>query len=304
MPAARTARRKDWARATLDSAPHGRRRRAAPPARPFRLWSALARFSAEARLDTLAGHEVPDARKRLTHVVNLTDQAAHRTLDLVEKSGPLVEEAARGSAQLLEQWDAYPNRSDAGASVGTYLAMAAPDTFNTYPDAVKDYARIQNALAKSLLGPMDYVKQAAGSVIRGAADVAAQLPKAIGTAAVAPYETTGTKAFAETVRPFVKDHNTILLTNHGIVCWADTVMHAEWLVEIFETCCKTYMLAQQIGKPLSFISESKLQEILALKLRLGFPDSRLHDAAIPAVGTNAELERLVKQVTARLEGRE
>ena len=126
----------------------------------------------------------------------------------------------------------------------------------------------------------------------------------IGPAAVAPYETPGTKAFAETVLPFVKDHNTILLTNHGIVCWADTVMHAEWLVEIFETCCKTYMLAQQIGKPLSVIPESKIREILALKRRMGFPDARLHDAALPADGTNAELERLVEQVTARLEGRE
>ena len=45
----------------------------------------------------------------------------------------------------------------------------------------------------------------------------------IGPAAVAPYETPGTQAFAETVRPFVRDHNTILLSNHGIVCWADTV---------------------------------------------------------------------------------
>jgi L-fuculose-phosphate aldolase len=117
----------------------------------------------------------------------------------------------------------------------------------------------------------------------------------IGPAAVAPYETPGTKAFAETVLPFVKDHNTILLTNHGLVCWADTVMHAEWLVEIFETCCKTYLLAQQIGKPLSFIPESKIREILALKRRLGFPDVRLNDAFgtdSPAEETSAELERL------------
>jgi L-fuculose-phosphate aldolase len=123
----------------------------------------------------------------------------------------------------------------------------------------------------------------------------------IGPAAVAPYETPGTKAFAETVLPFVENHNTILLTNHGIVCWADTVMHAEWLVEIFETCCKTYLLAQQIGKPLTFIPESKMREILALKQRLGFPDTRLNDVALPAEGISAKLERLVEQVLARLE---
>lgn len=97
----------------------------------------------------------------------------------------------------------------------------------------------------------------------------------IGEAAVAPYETPGTKAFAETVLPFVEDHNTILLTNHGVVCWADTVTHAEWMTEILDTYCRTYLLAQQIGKPLTKIPDDKLQDILALKQRMGLPDPRI-----------------------------
>ncbi|MGO9438562.1 MAG: class II aldolase/adducin family protein [Terracidiphilus sp.] len=97
----------------------------------------------------------------------------------------------------------------------------------------------------------------------------------IGPAAVARYETPGTQAFAETVLPFVHDHNTILLSNHGIVCWADTVTHAEWLVEIFENYCTTYLIAQQIGKPLAFLPDEKIQEILALKRRMGLPDARM-----------------------------
>ena len=72
----------------------------------------------------------------------------------------------------------------------------------------------------------------------------------IGPAAIARYETPGTQAFAETVLPFVQDHNTILLPNHGVVCWSDTVTHAEWLVEMMENYCKTCVIAQQIGKPL------------------------------------------------------
>jgi len=99
----------------------------------------------------------------------------------------------------------------------------------------------------------------------------------IGPAAVAPYETPGTKAFAETVLSFVQDHNTILLSNHGIVCWSDTVTHAEWLVETFDTYCKTYLIAQQIGKPLQYIPESKIAEILAIKQRLGYPDARMKE---------------------------
>lgn len=100
----------------------------------------------------------------------------------------------------------------------------------------------------------------------------------IGPAALAPYETPGTQAFAETVRPFVHEHNTILLSNHGIVCWADTVTHAEWFVETFENYCKAYLLAQQIGRPLKFLPEGKIQELLAIKRRLGLPDARMDNS--------------------------
>jgi L-fuculose-phosphate aldolase len=97
----------------------------------------------------------------------------------------------------------------------------------------------------------------------------------IGPAAVAPYETPGTLAFAGTVSPFVRKHNTILLANHGVVCWSDTVTHAEWLVEIFENYCKTYQIAQQIGRPLQRIPDNKIQEILEYKRSAGFPDARM-----------------------------
>ena len=130
----------------------------------------------------------------------------------------------------------------------------------------------------------------------------------IGPTVVAPYETPGTQAFAETILPYVQEHNTILLRNHGVVCWADTVTHAEWLCEIIDTYCKTYLIAKQIGQPLSFIPESKIREILALKRRLGLPDARMAsmtEAASPEPETNtAEIEHLVEQVVARLGGRE
>ena len=101
----------------------------------------------------------------------------------------------------------------------------------------------------------------------------------IGPVAVTPFETPGTRAFAETVRPFVRDHNTIVLSNHGIVCWADTVTHAEWLVETFETYCHTWLIAQQIaqlpGRALQPIPAAKILEIFEIKRRMGLPDARM-----------------------------
>jgi L-fuculose-phosphate aldolase len=100
----------------------------------------------------------------------------------------------------------------------------------------------------------------------------------VGPVALAPYETPGTLAFAKTVLPFVKNHNTILLANHGIVCWADTVAHAEWYVEVVETYCKTVMIAMQLRPHLNEIPPDKIADLLAIKKKLGLPDVRLNIA--------------------------
>lgn len=102
----------------------------------------------------------------------------------------------------------------------------------------------------------------------------------VGKVALSPYETPGTVEFAQTVLPFVKEHNTVLLANHGIVCWADTVTHAEWFAEVLETYCWTLVIASQLGAPISFISEQKGSDLLAIKKRLGLPDRRFDTSAM------------------------
>jgi L-fuculose-phosphate aldolase len=103
----------------------------------------------------------------------------------------------------------------------------------------------------------------------------------VGAVAVSPYETPGTKKFAQTVLPFVQNYNTVLLANHGIVCWADTVTHAEWYAEVLETYCWTLMLATQLGAPVSRIPAAKTTDLLDIKKRLGLPDPRFHPGECP-----------------------
>ncbi len=106
----------------------------------------------------------------------------------------------------------------------------------------------------------------------------------IGPVALAPYETPGTMEFASTILPMVKQHNTILLANHGIVCWADTVTHAEWYAEVIDTYCKTVMIASQLKSHLNEIPAHKISELLAIKKKLGLPDARLPLEAEPIPG--------------------
>ena len=81
-------------------------------------------------------------------------------------------------------------------------------------------------------------------------------------------------AFARTVLPFVENHNTILLANHGIVCWADTVTHAEWYVEVVETYCKTVFIASQL-RPAPGNSSRKDRRPAGHQEKAGLPDPRL-----------------------------
>jgi chemotaxis protein CheZ len=65
------------------------------------LRSALDQFQLNSRLAALAGKDVPDARVRLDHALKLTEDGAHRTLDLVERSCPLADNIAKRAATLV-----------------------------------------------------------------------------------------------------------------------------------------------------------------------------------------------------------
>src|ERR1700733_5672879 len=65
------------------------------------LQTGLDGFRVVSRLIELAQHQVPDARHRLAHVLRLTDDAAHRTMDLVEQCCPLADRTAQEAERLI-----------------------------------------------------------------------------------------------------------------------------------------------------------------------------------------------------------
>lgn len=84
------------------------------------LRSALDRFRRDSRLNALAEKEIPDARQRLSHVLKMTDAAAHRTMDLVEKSGLPADRTAKEAASLAEPWARFRGGK---ISVAEYLDL-------------------------------------------------------------------------------------------------------------------------------------------------------------------------------------
>lgn len=137
------------------------------------LQNALERFSIESRLADLAENEIPDAKTRLTHVIKMTDEAAHRTLDLVEQSGPLAERTAREAASLITSLKTYRDRPSGSGfegavrSIDAFLpVMRAVEAF--LPAVRGDSEQIRKNLADVLLaqGYQDLTGQVIRSVIK------------------------------------------------------------------------------------------------------------------------------------------
>lgn len=96
----------------------------------------------------------------------------------------------------------------------------------------------------------------------------------LGDVPITKYETPGGQNFANTVLPFVKKTNVLILANHGTVSYGQSVEQAYWWTEILDAYCRMLMLAKQLGR-VNYFTENETRELLDLKQRLGFSDARL-----------------------------
>jgi L-fuculose-phosphate aldolase len=95
----------------------------------------------------------------------------------------------------------------------------------------------------------------------------------LGDVPITKYETPGGQQFAETILPFVKNTNVIILANHGTVSYGENVERAYWWTEILDAYCRMLMLARSLGN-IHYFDKQKTQELLDLKQNWGFTDPR------------------------------
>jgi chemotaxis protein CheZ len=137
------------------------------------LQGALQRFRIDSRLVDLAEKEVPDARHRLDHVLKLTDEAAHRTMDLVEQSCPLAERTAREASEIVELWRRFRTRTIAVADFREMLRR-----MDHFLEAARtDVDKVRGNLAEVLLA--QGYQDLSGQIIRGVMKLVAELEVAL-----------------------------------------------------------------------------------------------------------------------------
>jgi chemotaxis protein CheZ len=71
------------------------------------LHDTLNSFHLDSRIASLTERDIPDAKERLSYVISMTEQAAHRTLTAVEESLPIAEELQTRACQLQDKWQRF-----------------------------------------------------------------------------------------------------------------------------------------------------------------------------------------------------
>ncbi len=95
----------------------------------------------------------------------------------------------------------------------------------------------------------------------------------LGDVPIAKYDIPGSQDFANTILPFVKKSNVIILANHGTVSYGETVEKAYWATEILDAYCRMLILARSLGK-VNYFTEAEAKGLLDLKTQWGFQDPR------------------------------
>jgi len=141
------------------------------------LHDAISAFGMDEQINVLAENEIPDARQRLHHVIDMTDQAAHRTLTAVEESLPICEELESRSKSLHNDWMRFKQRN-MDINEFKLLAKKLDNFFNVN---TKDAGKLRESLTNVLMAQdfQDLTSQIIKKVIKLVEDVESNLVQII-----------------------------------------------------------------------------------------------------------------------------
>ncbi len=82
-------------------------------------------------------------------------------------------------------------------------------------------------------------------------------------------------ALADSITPLIKeDTNSIIMGNHGVVCFSTTLEQAYFKLEILDSYCRVLLLTRSLGKP-NLLTNDQMTELLEVKASFGGKDERL-----------------------------
>lgn len=97
-------------------------------------------------------------------------------------------------------------------------------------------------------------------------------PEALVNLGVVPcvhYEPPGSQGIPDSIAPYVRDYNAVLLANHGSVAWGTSLMEAWYRLEAMEHYAKIIMYTQNIIGKANVLSHEQVDEVIRIREKLG-----------------------------------
>src|SRR4051812_22526129 len=96
----------------------------------------------------------------------------------------------------------------------------------------------------------------------------------LGAVKTAKYVTPGDTRLGESILPYVKDSNTIIMQSHGVVCFDPDLEQCYYKLEIVDAYARILILAKQVGS-IRPLETEEMKELLELKAKFGLKDARV-----------------------------
>lgn len=94
--------------------------------------------------------------------------------------------------------------------------------------------------------------------------ICAEVIITLGAVPLAEYGCTGTPALSQSLLPWVKDYDAILLANHGAVAYGKSVLCAFLKMETVEHFAKVMLAAKTLGSPVS-LSADQIRQLVDIR---------------------------------------
>ena len=91
----------------------------------------------------------------------------------------------------------------------------------------------------------------------------------LGTVPVVHYETPGSQGIPDSVAPYCKDYNAVLLANHGALTWGENLIEAWYRLESLEHYAMILMYTGHIIGKANALSCEQIQELIKIRKKLG-----------------------------------
>ena len=107
----------------------------------------------------------------------------------------------------------------------------------------------------------------------------------IGTVPCVHYETPGSQGIPDSIAPYARDYNALLLANHGAVAWGGSLMEAWYRLEATEHYAMVLMYTSNIIGKANVLSCEQVSELVGIRTKLGITSGGVPSCAPRATNT-------------------